>query len=183
MPRLLTLISCFAILTALGTTATQAQRPGFHKGTLIPDFGPVATVPGHMPLPPDTRFRVAFDITAAGDAGGLNRSLESAARFLNMHSEAGVAPSAVQLAVVIHGAAVHDLTKDSVYRKKYGASNANAVLIAALQAHGVEVILCGQSAVARGVSAGDLLPGVKMSLSAMTAHALLQQRGYTLNPF
>jgi len=27
------------------------------------------------------------------------------------------------------------------------------------------------------------LPGVTMALSAMTAHALLQQDGYTLNPF
>jgi len=29
----------------------------------------------------------------------------------------------------------------------------------------------------------DLLPNVEMALSAMTAHALLQQDGYTLNPF
>jgi len=28
-----------------------------------------------------------------------------------------------------------------------------------------------------------LLPGVEMALSAMTAHAILQQEGYTLNPF
>ena len=33
------------------------------------------------------------------------------------------------------------------------------------------------------ITGGDLLPGVEMSLSAMTAHALLQQDGYTLNPF
>jgi len=28
-----------------------------------------------------------------------------------------------------------------------------------------------------------LAPGVEMTLSAMTAHALLQQDGYTMNPF
>jgi hypothetical protein len=28
-----------------------------------------------------------------------------------------------------------------------------------------------------------ILPGVEMALSAMTAHALLLQQGYTLNPF
>jgi hypothetical protein len=28
----------------------------------------------------------------------------------------------------------------------------------------------------------DLLPGVRVALSAMTANALLQQNGYTFNP-
>lgn len=47
----------------------------------------------------------------------------------------------------------------------------------------MRVILCGQSAAASGIERVDLLPGVEMALSAMTAHALLQQDGYTLNPF
>ena len=33
------------------------------------------------------------------------------------------------------------------------------------------------------VAAEDLPDGVELMLSAMTAHALLQQDGYTLNPF
>jgi hypothetical protein len=33
------------------------------------------------------------------------------------------------------------------------------------------------------VATDDLLPGVEMALSAMTAHALLQNSGFTLNPF
>ena len=33
------------------------------------------------------------------------------------------------------------------------------------------------------VTNDDLLPGVELALSAMTMHALLQQKGYTLNPF
>jgi len=48
---------------------------------------------------------------------------------------------------------------------------------------GVRVILCGQTAAYYDISNDDLLPGVEMALSAMTAHALLQQEGYTLNPF
>ena len=64
-----------------------------------------------------------------------------------------------------------------------GAENGSAALIAALVDSGVEIFLCGQSAAAHGVDRDDLLPGVRMALSAMTQHALLQQRGYTLNPF
>jgi intracellular sulfur oxidation DsrE/DsrF family protein len=64
-----------------------------------------------------------------------------------------------------------------------GETNANAGLIAALIETGVDVYLCGQTAANAGVSAEALLPGVRLSLSAMTTHALLQQNGYTLNPF
>ena len=48
---------------------------------------------------------------------------------------------------------------------------------------GVRFIVCGQSAAGQGVAKSELLPGVEMALSAMTAHALLQQQGYTVNPF
>jgi intracellular sulfur oxidation DsrE/DsrF family protein len=47
----------------------------------------------------------------------------------------------------------------------------------------VRIIVCGQKAAYYNVTSDDLLPGVKMALPAMTAHALLQQQGYTLNPF
>ena len=43
--------------------------------------------------------------------------------------------------------------------------------------------ICGQSASVYGVKAEHLIEGVELELSAMTAHALLQQRGYTVNPF
>ncbi len=48
---------------------------------------------------------------------------------------------------------------------------------------GVRFIVCGQSAAGQGVANDDLIDGVEVALSAMTAHALLQQQGYTVNPF
>ena len=48
---------------------------------------------------------------------------------------------------------------------------------------GVEVIVCGQAAAAHGVEKSALIDGVKMDLSAMTAHARLAQKGYSVNPF
>ena len=70
------------------------------------------------------------------------------------------------------------------YERKYpGAENPNAALVDALIKAGVRIIVCGQSAAGQGVKKTDLLPGVELALSAMTAHALLQQQGYTLNPF
>ena len=46
----------------------------------------------------------------------------------------------------------------------------------------MRIIICGQSAAAYGVKKSDFHTGVELALSAMTAHALLQQDGYTV-PF
>lgn len=167
-----------------GAQAQVTARPGFHAGSVITGFGPVATVDGHSPIPPGTTFSVAFDVSEAGKPGSINRTLESAARFINMHAEAGVPRDAVRIAVVVHGPASFDLTDAATYARKHdGATNANLAAIAALTAQGAEIHLCGQSAAALGINRQDLAPGVKLQLSAMTSHALLQQRGFTLNPF
>lgn len=157
----------------------QAQEREFTPGPVIADYGAVAEVPGAEPLPEDARFSVAFDIAEAAEDGAVSRRLESAVRFINMHARAGVAAENVRVAIVVHGGAHRDL----LARSADGGDNPNAGLIAALIAQGAEIYLCGQTAAYYGVDAEDLLPGVRMSLSAMTAHALLQQRGYTLNPF
>jgi intracellular sulfur oxidation DsrE/DsrF family protein len=91
-----------------------------------------------------------------------------------MHARAGVHADRIKVAVVVHGTAVHDVA---------GEAPASAGLVAALVDQGVRILVCGQSAAYYDVKSDDLLPGVEMALSAMTAHALLQQQGYTLNPF
>jgi intracellular sulfur oxidation DsrE/DsrF family protein len=150
--------------------------PGdFAPGPVIEEFGPVAPVEGALPIPEGTEFRISFDTKDQAAEGELNSKLTAAARFLNMQAAAGVPVENIHLAIVVHGTAVHDVTRDS--------AGANADLVAALVEHGVEIFVCGQSAVWYDVAADDLLPGVSMSLSAMTAHALLQADGYTLNPF
>ena len=151
----------------------------FHAGTIVKDYGKVASVPTALPLSEGTTFKVAFDVAEAAAAGSVNRRMASAARFLNMHGEAGIAVEDINVAIVVHGAAAMDLVND----ERYGGENANAGLIAALVEAGVTIELCGQTAAYREITADDLLPGVELSLSAMTSHALLQQEGYTLNPF
>lgn len=168
-----------ALLSLSLSSAAMAAEADFSTGPLIEKYGPVANVPGAAPLPANTKFSVSYDVTARGSDEGVNRRFETAARFLNMHSAAGVSPDNMRLAIVTHSGAVLDLTKDD----RYGGTNPNAEMIRILQGYGVRFIVCGQSAAFQNVGADDLLPGVEMAVSAMTAHALLQQDGYTLNPF
>ncbi len=166
-------------LSVLLAPSAWAGSQDFKAGPVIKEYGNVAAVPSAPPIDAITRFQVAFDVATAAEPGKINRQLESAARFINMHVAAGVPKESLKLAMVVHGAAAIDLTRDA----KFGSANPNAGLIAALQEAGVSIQLCGQTAAARDISADDLLPGVTMALSAMTAHAQLQQVGYTLNPF
>ncbi len=181
MLRYSSTIMAFAlIMLVLNSGAPALADPArFGPGPAIEEFGAIAEVEGATPIDPTTQFRIAFDVSEPADENAVSRRLESAARFINMHVAAGVPADNIQLAIVVHGRAVHDVSTPA----EDGAANANAPLIEALIAHGVEIFVCGQSAAYYDVETEDLLPGVEMALSAMTAHALLQQDGYTLNPF
>ncbi|WP_412545060.1 DsrE family protein [Maricaulis sp. MIT060901] len=169
-------------LAALVLTTTGPDD--FTTGPQITDFGPNALVDAEMVIPEGFIFRHSFDFAAEADAGELNRNLVSAARFLNMHVRAGVPVENLNLAIVVHGVGVHDVADATIYAGRHeGAANANAALIAQLVEHGVRIYVCGQSAAYYDVATANLLPGVEMALSAMTAHAVLQAEGYTLNPF
>lgn len=169
---------------SLAATPLAAQSAAFHPGPVFPGFGNVASVETTMEIPADAHFAIAFDTSTAAEPGAINRTLNAAARFINMHVEAGVPLENIRVAVVVHGSAGFDLTNAESYSAHYeGAENANAAAVEALIANNVQIILCGQSAAYYEIGVGDLLPGVDMALSAMTAHALLQQDGFTLNPF
>ncbi len=175
----------FAVIAAAVIAASPAfaQNAAFHAGTYIAEFGPVASVESDLAIPKKTAFKIRYDVKDAAMPGELSKNLVAVARFLNMSVENGVAPERIRLAVVVHGGATKDLMLDARYQAEKNAANANAPLIAALIEKGVDIYLCGQSAAAYEVTKEDLSPGVKMSLSAMHAHAILDSEGYSLNPF
>lgn len=172
-----------ALMAAGASPIALAGEEAFHAGPLIPAFGEIATVDSNIAIPDDTVMQVSFDVSKQAEEGGLNRHLETAARFLNMHVEAGLAPEDLKLAIVVHGGASKDLLSNDAYKARFDTENANGALMRALMEHGVQIILCGQTAAYYDIGQDDLEPGVQMALSAMTAHAVLQQQGYTLNPF
>ncbi|WP_029140180.1 DsrE family protein [Citromicrobium sp. JLT1363] len=173
-----------AITMALGIGAPAAAQEASY-GPVFTEFGPVADVPdADFAIPEDASFHVAFDVARAAEEGKLNRGFESAARLINMHARAGVEPMENRAAVVVHGAAVLDLLSDDAWvARDRGEANPSGAMVREMIDQGVRFIVCGQSAAGQGVAKSELLPGVELALSAMTAHALLQQQGYTVNPF
>jgi intracellular sulfur oxidation DsrE/DsrF family protein len=175
---ILTLASTVLAATLVLPVQVHAGEADFVPGKLIPEYGKIAPVPDVTPLPPDTTFKLAIDITEGGETGEVNGRFETAAAFLNLQHANGIAPENVEIALVVHGPAHRDLLVDSAY----GGDNPNAEILAALQKYQVSVYYCGQSAVYRDIAADDLLPGVELTHSATTTHAILQQQGYSLRP-
>ena len=175
-----------AILAALlfAVPVSAQDMSAFRTGPVFENFGPHAPIEGMGQVPADTEFAIAFDVAKPAEEGKANRGFESAARFINMHVAAGVDPDNIRIAVVVHGKASLELMSDEAWAAKGNeGANPSSAMIREMLDHGVRFILCGQSGTANGMTQEDLIPGVETALSAMTAHALLQQRGYTVNPF
>lgn len=152
----------------------HAQPNGFRDGEVLPEFGPVVDLSTTYDAVPGSAFQVAFDVADSVEEGE-NRHISKVARFLNMHGEGGLDPRPLDIVVVIHGKAVGDIVDED--------RNHQQALVEALLGEGVRFVVCGQSMAALGVPAEKLLPGVEVALSAMTAHADLGSRGYTIMPF
>lgn len=156
----------------------------FKPGNAIKEYGKIAAVQSDVEIPSGTIFKVRFDVGEAFPNRPINRTFDSAARFINLKDATGVPLEDVRIAIVVHGSASLDVTQDEFYAKKRGVkTNGSAEVVAQLQKHGVKIYICGQSAAYSGIKKKDLLPGVKVAHSAMTVHALLGQQGYLLNPF
>lgn len=141
------------------------------------------SVTANMELPDDAVWRHSFDAVDLGGAevnGGLGR----ADAFIEIMRDAGVDEHRVQVAVVVHGEAVFDVVAAAPHRAHVGESDhPNAALVERIIASGGEIWVCARSATWQGVDDNDLLPGVGVAPSAMTAHADLQRRGFALNPY
>lgn len=174
----------FVVLAIIGSvTWGNAFAEGFADGPVIFGYGQHAPVKQDVTLPKDTVFKLTFDIDQAGKEGALNRGIDTVARFINMHVANGVPLENQHLAMVIHGSASNEMLNTKAYKQKYGKPNPNAELLSTLIANGVQIMLCGQSAYYHQIANDDLIDGVDMVLSAMTAHMLLNQQGYYVNPF
>ncbi|MDX1493111.1 MAG: DsrE family protein [Longimicrobiales bacterium] len=178
------LIWALAAAQASAPALADAQERATRSGPVIQSAGAVFQVDPDVETPSDVDYRVAFDVaTPAPSPDRLNPSLNTPARFLNMHAQAGVPEDRLAAALVVHGGASFELLDDEAYRSRFGVDNPNGDLLRELIAKGHPVILCGQSAASRNVPTDQLIPGVEVALSAMTAFVILQEQGYRVNPW
>jgi len=180
MKKLACIICLFAFAKIL-----SAQSPSKIKGNVIPEFGPTYAVENpDFVTDKDLEFKVVFDVAQAPeDPSKRNPYIETVARFLNMHEQAGVPKENLKVRMAMHGQASYGLLKNEHYKEKFGVDNPNIALLEAIDTAGVDVILCGQTAGSRKLSPDRRIPLTKVALSAMTILIQSQEEGYHLIAF
>lgn len=167
---------CFSLSFQL--IAQENQR-------IIKDFGQTFDVENPDVITDvSANHKIIFDVTQSSeDKSVVNKYIDTAARFLNMHAKAGLKPEQLHVAMTLHGGAWQDAMTNEAYKEKFGVDNPNVELINQLTEAGVDVIICGQTAGVRGLNKTNVNPNVKFALSAMTALLQYQNNGYRFMKF
>jgi len=180
MKKYLTL--CFAIFYI---TISYGQENKTVKGPVINEFGQVYKIKKtDLLLDKNKKYKVIFDVYTDGKSNKkLNPSINTIARFLNMHAQNNIKPENLDIVLVLHGAATKNTLSDDAYKKEFNIKNPNTELIKALHKENVQIYVCGQSFAHKGYQRKDLSKNVKLSLSALTALVEYQSKGYQLITF
>ena len=142
-------------------------------------FKPIPN-PEHA-APKSMVYKVSWDVTVGPEKpDSVTSGFRVPANFLMMTDTSGVPRKNVHLAIVVHGTATRSLLQNDAYKAQTGVNNPNIAILEALNAAGVQVIVCGQALLNRNVPREKLLPFVKVSISATLARAVLGAQGYTI---
>lgn len=155
------------------------------NGPVIEKFGEVFAVENpDFQTDINKEYKVVFDIhDTSSDPSRINAQINTLARFINMHAQAGVPLENLHVACVIHNKASKDALDNETYKEEFGVDNPNVPLLEALEKAGANIYMCGQSISARGIDRERLASPVKVGLSAMTVILSLEAEGYHLIKF
>lgn len=171
---------CAAVF--LVSVAAVAQTPQF---PLVKGHGGIYEIPDATERPDGTlEYKILVDLTSPSeDPKQISRFVDNVARLMNLHGLAGVTKDRIKVKVVLHGGGIFTLLNDENYKKKYEVNNPNLAVFEALEDAGAEILVCGQSLIARNLKTSDLWPGVTVAHSALTTITTYAMQGYIVLKF
>lgn len=176
------LVSLLCILLSGGIMAQGNLKS---SGPVIDGYGAVWNIENpDFETRKDLEYKVVFDIySSPEDPAQLNPAINTMARFINMHAQAGVPMENIKVACVFHNKASKDALNQKAYKAQYGVENPNLPLLEALDNAGVNLYMCGQSVESRKLGRSNLAAPIHVGLSAMTIILALESEGYRLIKF
>ena len=173
-------VLCFAAF--LVSVAAAAQTPQF---PIVKGFGGIYEIPDATERPDGTlEYKILVDLTSPSeDPKQISRFVDNVARLMNLHGLAGVTKDRIKVKVVLHGGGIFSVLNDENYKKRYEVDNPNLAVFIALEEAGAEILVCGQSLIARNLKTSDLWPGVTIAHSALTTITTYSMKGYTVLKF
>ncbi len=149
---------------------------------MIKGYGTLKPIPdaGFRP-PTDLEYKAVFDCRMLEEQGGdVAPGLDRLARFINMLEEGGVPTGQTTLAALFHGPTAEATLRGDAYLKRFGRPNPNGELLARLDEHGVELLVCGQSVLSHGFALEEVAENMVIATTALLVLAVYQLRGYAL---
>lgn len=170
------------VISTLGCSTLFGQSAQF---PIVKEYGGIYEIPDATERPdPTLNYKLLVDLsTAAEDNKQISRWVDNVARLMNLHGLAGVPKAALKVKVVVHGAAIFTLLNNAQYQERFQTDNPNLKVYEALLEAGVDIMVCGQSLIARKMVTKDLWPGVRIAHSALTTITTYVPQGYVLLKF
>ena len=134
---------------------------------------------------PNIDYKILFELTGNNPDStikDINYGLDEIARVINLHVASGVPVKRIMPVIVIHAGGVNAVKNNDAFRKKYKIDNPNIKLIDDLKKLGARFIVCGQAMAFLEIKKEELLPDIKISLTAQTVLTHYQLKGYVWHP-
>lgn len=148
------------------------------------DFSGVIPVKNPTEIPdPNIEYKLLMeltDINPDSKSKEINTGLNEVVRRINLHVASGIPLKKIIPVIVVHGGALFAFTNNDYYKKKYKTDNPNLKVLSELKNIGAKFIACGQAMAFLGLNAEDMMPDVKISLTAQTVLSSYQLKGYVL---
>jgi intracellular sulfur oxidation DsrE/DsrF family protein len=133
---------------------------------------------------PKMKYKLLVEITGwEKDSVSLrkvNGSLAEAGRILNLHIESGIDRKNIEMVIVAHAGVLNALLTNEKYKKKFHTDNPNLDIIKQFQDNNIKIIACGQAMHFVDIPKEDLLPVVKVALSAKIVLSTYLSKGFIL---
>lgn len=134
---------------------------------------------------PNIDYKILFELTGNNPDSTIkevNYGLDEIARQVNLHVASGVPVKRLMFVIVAHAGAIHAFKNNEAFQKKYKINNPNIQLIDNLKKMGAKFIVCGQAMAFLEIKKEELLPDIKISLTAQTVLSHYQLKGYIWHP-
>ncbi len=158
---------------------STAQFPVLNGG----DYSGVLPVTNPTEIPdPKIEYKLMFELTANNPdstSSSNNLGLVEVARILNLHVASGIPINKITPVIVVHGGALNAISTNEHYKDRYKTDNPNLKLIKSLEQQlGAKFIACGQAMSFFKFKKEDILPEVKISITAQTVLSSYQLKGF-----
>ena len=155
-----------------------AQYPVINAG----EFSGIIPVKDPTEIPdPNQEYKLLFELTSNNPDSLMkddNAGLVEVARVINLHVASGIPLKKIFPVLVIHAGALNAIATDTFYREHFKMANPNLKLISELEKLGTKFIACGQAMAFFDIKKENLLPSIKVSLTAQTVLTNYQLKGY-----